>query len=151
MKSTLLLKYVSSVLAFSLALSAPSLQAADSPQKTSADTRYQVVFQVSDDDAKKWNLALNNVKNVQQDLGAANVDVEVVVYGPGIGMLKFDSAVANRVDDAVKAGVKIVACENTMKAQKLGKADMMSSIAYVPAGVIELIQKQKNGYAYIRP
>jgi intracellular sulfur oxidation DsrE/DsrF family protein len=38
-----------------------------------------------------------------------------------------------------------------MKAQKLGKADMMSSIEYVPAGVIEIIRKQNEGYAYIRP
>jgi hypothetical protein len=38
-----------------------------------------------------------------------------------------------------------------MKAQKLSKDDMLPSIDYVPAGVVELIKKQKAGYAYIRP
>jgi intracellular sulfur oxidation DsrE/DsrF family protein len=44
-----------------------------------------------------------------------------------------------------------VACENTMKAQKLVYADMLPKIGYVPAGVVELMKKQREGYAYIRP
>ena len=76
-------------------------------------------MQVSDADPAKWNLALNNARNIQTDLGAANVDIEVVAYGPGIGMLKADSVVGNRIDEALGAGVKVVACENTMRGQKL--------------------------------
>jgi hypothetical protein len=111
----------------------------------------KLVVQVSTGDPKDWNLALNNIKNVKQELGAKNVDIEIVAYGPGIGMLKIDTPVANRIDDAILTGVKIVACENTMKALKLTKDDMLASITYVPAGVIELMKKQKAGYAYIRP
>jgi intracellular sulfur oxidation DsrE/DsrF family protein len=114
-------------------------------------TRQKVVFQVSDADPAKWNLALNNARNVQQDLGAANVDIEVVAYGPGLGMLKLESTVANRVRDAMATGVKIVACENTMTNQKVTKADMLPSLGYVPAGVVQLMQRQREGYAYIRP
>ncbi len=111
----------------------------------------KVVFQVSDADPAKWNLTLNNVRNVQQDLGADKVEIEVVAYGPGIGMLKADAPIAQRVAEALGHNVKVVACENTMKAQKLTKADMQSNIGYVPAGVVELMQKQQQGYAYIRP
>ena len=113
--------------------------------------KQKVVFQVSDADPGKWNLALNNAKNIQTDLGAPNVDVEIVAYGPGIGMLKLDSTVGGRVDEATAAGVKVVACENTMKGQKLTRADMLNGIGYVPAGVVELMKKQQQGYAYIRP
>ena len=74
-------------------------------------------MQVSDGEPAKWNLALNNARNLQSDLGAANVEIEIVAYGPGIGMLKRDSTVATRVDEALTSGVKIVACENTMRAQ----------------------------------
>ena len=143
---------MAAVFALALSFASNGAQAVDAlaPQVTAE--KHKVVFQVSAGDPKIWNLALNNAKNVQQELGAKNVDVEIVVYGPGIGMLKFDSAVANRIDEAVKEdGVKIVACENTMKAQKLTRDDMLASAAYVPAGVIELMKKQKEGYAYIRP
>ena len=111
----------------------------------------KVVFQISDNDPGKWNLALNNVRNVQTELGADKVTAEIVVYGPGIGMLQGDSPVAQRVADAVSKGVKVVACENTMKAKKLAQSDMLPGIGYVPAGVIELMQRQGEGYAYIRP
>ena len=113
-------------------------------------SRDQVVFQVSSDDAKTWNLALNNAKNVQSAKGTA-AEVEIVVYGPGIGMLKADAVVANRVSEAVKSGVKVVACQNTMRGQKLTPADMNADIGYVPAGVIELMAKQQAGWSYIRP
>ena len=120
-------------------------------QAQQASTRGRVVMQVSDNDPAKWNLALNNAKNIQTDLGAANVDVEIVAYGPGINMLKADSVVGNRIDEALGAGVKVVACENTMRNQKLAKQDMLPKVDYVAAGVVELMQKQQQGWAYIRP
>jgi intracellular sulfur oxidation DsrE/DsrF family protein len=111
----------------------------------------RVVMQVSDADPGKWNLALNNARNLQADLGAANVEIEIVAYGPGIGMLKADSIVANRIADALSSGVKVVACENTMRGQKLVNDDMLGGIGYVGAGVVEIMQRQQQGWAYLRP
>jgi len=111
----------------------------------------RVVMQVSDNDPAKWNLALNNARNLQSDLGAANVDIEIVAYGPGIGMLKSESVVGNRVAEALGKGVSVSACENTMHGQKLAKADMLDGIGYVRAGVVEIMQKQQQGWAYLRP
>jgi hypothetical protein len=110
-----------------------------------------VVIQVSDGDPAKWNLALNNARNLQTDLGAANVDIEIVAYGPGIGMLRLDSPVANRIGEASVAGVKVLACENTMKGQKLARSDMLEGIGYVGAGVVEIMQRQQQGWSYLRP
>jgi hypothetical protein len=58
-----------------------------------AAKKTRVVVQVSEADPARWNLVLNNVKNLQDDLGAGNVEIEVVAYGPGIGMLKLDGAI----------------------------------------------------------
>jgi intracellular sulfur oxidation DsrE/DsrF family protein len=80
------------VLASALCLSAGAASAQGQPGATQ---RSRVVIQVSDAEPAKWNLALNNARNIQTDLGAANVDIEVVAYGPGIGMLKADSVVGN--------------------------------------------------------
>ena len=111
----------------------------------------KVVFQVSDADVARWNLTMNNVRNVQQDLGADKVMIEIVANGPGIGLLKLESPLAQRIADALGQRVHVVACENTMTAQKFTRADMLPNISYVPAGVVELMQKQQQGYAYIRP
>jgi hypothetical protein len=38
-----------------------------------------------------------------------------------------------------------------MTAMKLTKADMDPAIGYVPGGVIEIMKRQSEGWAYIRP
>lgn len=110
-----------------------------------------VVIQVSDDNSKTWSQALNVVKNVQAVYGKDKVKVEVVVFGLGSGLLKFDSTLANRVDDTLASGADVLMCENTMKGQKLAKADMHPKIAYVPAGVIEIVEKSRQGWTVVRP
>jgi hypothetical protein len=132
---------------------APSLTLAQSAPRQAAQKseRYKVVLQVSDADPAKWNLALNNARNVQEDLGKGNVDVEIVAYGPGLGMLKSDSKVADRLAQALDNNIGLMACENTMRNTKVTKADMYSGIHYVDAGVVHLMKRQREGWAYIRP
>ena len=137
------------IAAAGVAAAAACLPLVAGAQDTSKKTR--VVVQVSEADPARWNLALNNVRNLQEDLGADKVTVEVVAYGPGIGMLKMDSAVGLRISEALKSGVKVSACENTMRGQKLTRADMLPNVSYVPAGVVEIIQRQQDGWAYLRP
>jgi intracellular sulfur oxidation DsrE/DsrF family protein len=132
-------------------LAALTLVASPAFGQTAAVSANRVVMQVSDNDPGKWNLALNNARNLQADLGASNVEIEIVAYGPGIGMLKSDSVVGNRIGEALGSGVKVAACENTMRGQKLQKSDMFGGISYVGAGVVEIMQRQQQGWAYLRP
>lgn len=124
-------------------------KAAKAPAKKAA--HYRLVLQVSDADPGKWNLALNNAENVQQALGKANVTIEIVAYGPGIGMLKSDSKVADRLAQALDNNVVLDACQVTMRKQKLEKADMYPGISFVPAGVVHIMQRERQGWQYIRP
>ena len=133
-------------LAFATVALLPVAQAADA-----AASRHKVVFQVSDNDPAKWNLALNNIRNIQQDLGRENVEVELVAYGPGLNMLKLDSAVAARVAETLGNGAGILACENTMRGAKLTNTDLLPNIGFVKAGVTALMLRQREGWAYIRP
>ena len=116
-----------------------------------AAPKNRIVIQVSDNDPAKWNLALNNIRNIQQDLGRENVDIELIAYGPGLNMLKLDSTVAGRVAETLGNGAGIFACENTMRGQKLGKTDLLPNIGFVKAGVTALMMRQSEGWAYIRP
>jgi uncharacterized protein len=111
----------------------------------------KVVIQIADQDVQKWNQALGSARNIQNTLGRDTVDLEIIVHNQGITMLKGDSVVANRVADTLASGIKVVACEGTMKFVNLSRADMLPNIGYVPSGNIELIRKQQQGYAYIRP
>ena len=145
------LSVLSRVAVVALAVFVSAVCAAETGAQAVGAPKNRVVMQVSDGDPAKWNLALNNARNLQADLGAANVEIEIVAYGPGLGMLKRDSSVATRVDEALTSGVKIVGCENTMHAQKLAQADMLPAIGYVGAGVVEIMQRQQQGWSYLRP
>lgn len=112
--------------------------------------RNRALFQVTDNDPARWNMILNNMRNLREGVGAEAIEIELVAYGPGILMLKADSSVKQRLAEAAKDGVKIIACQNTMNGMKLVPADMLAEIGYVPAGVVEVFRKQQEGWAYIR-
>lgn len=131
-----------------LALLAPL---AGRAQGKAAAERYKVVLQVSDADPAKWNLALNNANNIQHDLGKENVAIEIVAYGPGLPMLKADSKVADRLAQALDSSIGLMACENTMRNTKVSKEQMYGGISYVDAGVVHIMKRQREGWAYIRP
>lgn len=124
---------------------------APAPSHAQAATRHRIVLQVSDADPAKWNLALNNARNVQTDLGAQNVDVEIVAYGPGLAMLRDDSKIAARLADALDKNIGLLACENTMRNTKVQRSDMYSGISYVDAGVVHIMKRQRESWAYVRP
>ena len=128
----------------------PALPALAQQQKKPA-AKQRVIFQVSDNDPGKWNLALNNARNVQADLGKDNVQIEIIAYGPGLDMLKAESKVADRLAGALDDSVGLIACENTMNNTKVTRAQMYEGIAYVQAGVTHIIKRQREGWAYIRP
>lgn len=110
-----------------------------------------VVLQVSENTPATWNLALNNAENIQEALGKDNVNIEIVAYGPGLNMLKFDSEVAPRLKKAEANGVGLMACGTTMKKTHVTEKDLASGVKVVPGGVIEIMNKQREGWAYIKP
>lgn len=116
-----------------------------------ATPRHRLVIQVSDNDEHRWNLVMSNVRNVQADLGKQNVEVEVVAYGPGLGMLKDDTSVANKIMDAMADGVRFTACGNTMRAQHVSADDLVKGVGIAPAGVVRIMERQEQGWSYLRP
>lgn len=119
----------------------------------SKPAKERVVLQVSDGNPATWQLTLNVVDNLRRGFAKRNVDAEIaiVAFGPGIQMLKDDTVVANRMRDTMKEGTQIVACENSMGRFKLTRENMLDKISYAEAGVIDIIEKQHQGWAVIRP
>jgi intracellular sulfur oxidation DsrE/DsrF family protein len=115
-----------------------------------APVREQAIFAVSDADPAKWNLTLGNIANALDGIGADKADIELVVYGPGITMLKKDSVVADRITALVGRGVRVVACQNSMRGFRIEAADLAPGVGVVPSGVVELIRREHAGYAYVR-
>ena len=134
------------VAAGAAALVAVALPAAAQSQPA----KNRALFQITDNDPARWNLILNNMANLRDGVGGEGAEIELVAYGPVLLMLKADSPVNERLAEALKSGVKINACQQTMRGMKFVPGDMVPDIGYVPSGVVEVMRKQQQGWAYIR-
>jgi hypothetical protein len=119
-----------------------------------ADDVHKLVIQVSTDDLKTQNMALNNAVNVQKELGIDNVIIEIVAYGPGLSMLTPKSSASTRVPSLAMQNITFSACGNTMHSieEKTGQPVMLvEGVQIVQAGVVRIMQLQEQGYSYVRP
>lgn len=115
---------------------------------------YRVIFHI--DDGQKWPAVLNNVRNLLKDWadGENQLEIEVLANGSAVRNLKrtgeavFD---ADRLKGLAEEGVQFVACNNSLKANKIAVEEVYDFIEVVPAGVSELVKKQHAGFAYIKP
>ncbi len=124
------------------------------PLKANSEVAHKVVIQVSTDDARTQKIALNNAVNLQKHYGVDNVAIEIVAYGPGLGLLTKKSAQSDRVESLALSDIKFSACGNTMKkmAKKSGNMPiLLEGVGEVPAGVARIMELQEQGYAYVRP
>jgi intracellular sulfur oxidation DsrE/DsrF family protein len=111
----------------------------------------KIVLQVSDGNTVTWNQALNVVGNLREAYGP-DTQIELVAFGQGINMLKFDSPVSSRLLEAQsKLGTKVYACENSMGRNKLTRSDMAPDVIYAKAGIEHIITRQREGWINVRP
>jgi len=115
--------------------------------------RYRLILQVSEDSLDKLNLALNNAKNAQKEFGPEAIEIEIVVFGGGVHTLKYytPTPLADKIRQATYNGIRIVVCENAMRTHHLRPSDMLQEVRYVKSGVAEIVEKQTQGWTYIRP
>jgi len=133
-------------LALALALACNALAADASPHKR------RVVLQVSDDDQETWEQALKLAENMLENAGGKDrIDIQIVAFSPGIGMVVNDSSVAGRVSKAAENGIQVRACAYTLGVRKLTPDKLAPGVKTVPFGALEIVDKQNEGWAYIKP
>jgi len=118
------------------------------------DIKNKLVIQVSTDDPRTQKIALNNAANLQKLYGMDNVVIEIVAYGPGLGLLTEKSGQASRVTSLALQDIHFSACGNTMQkvSKKTGEMPkLLEGVDQVTAGVARIMELQQQGYAYIRP
>lgn len=111
-----------------------------------------MIFHLDEDDDYRANLTFNNIENLLVDLGHDNVEIELVTYARGVNILrKNSSSYSNRIEKLISNGVNFAACSNTTRAMNLHAKDLIDGSVIVSSGIGELVQKQAQGWLYIRP
>lgn len=119
--------------------------------------KQKVVYHVNYKKEKRQIGALRNIQNHINAVGKDNLDIRVVMHGPGFTLLKRannDPNMQSKVVSLKKQGVKFNICANTIRGKKLNyKNDLfdVDQADIVPSGVAELAHLQAKGFTYIKP
>jgi hypothetical protein len=114
----------------------------------------KVIFHINE--FEKWETLLGNITNLLKDGGDEAVKVRVLMNGPSVKALS-DETLLQRMRELSDKGVRFTVCRNSLKALCgsgelcIDEKNLPEFLTVVPAGVTELIKRQTEGYAYIKP
>lgn len=138
-----------------IAAIAPNVAGAEtvlSDLQPSMDNPRRVVLALNTNDERAVNNLLFNVVNIQKFYGMENVELAVVGYGSGVrNFIRSESKVADRIQSLQIYDIQFIACGNTMDAIKKGRETLIEGVAWVQAGLPEIIERQLAGWVYIKP
>jgi intracellular sulfur oxidation DsrE/DsrF family protein len=121
--------------------------------KPAIDNPRQLVFGIPSGDIKEINRILSTVNNVMKFYRPENTEVVIVAYGQGLNSLlkKGDTNIRKRIEALMTYDVEFIACENTMRTLHIDKKDLLDDIGFATAGIVEIIERQLQGYIYAQP
>ncbi|MBI4686726.1 MAG: DsrE family protein [Nitrospirae bacterium] len=114
----------------------------------------KVLFHVNEPD--RWNVALGNITNLIKDVGEGNADIVVLANGPSVSAYA-DNEKLEVMKGLAEKGVKFLTCRNSLKKMCsdgtvcVTEEALLPFIGVVPAGITEIIKRQHDGYAYVKP
>ena len=115
--------------------------------QTSPAGKHKVVFHVAAPVG-----FFNNVNNIIDAFANdGGVQVMVVFNGQGLNMLvEAKSENETQLKAVADKGVKLAACQNSMRRLKVTTEDLFPFAMQVDSGVAELVRRQESGWAYIK-
>jgi len=117
------------------------------PQPTFDNPR-KVAIQLYDSELKKVNHNLSTIYNILKEYPSETLKVVVIAYGNGVRALKkdYDKKTLTRIESLMEYDVEFIVCKNTMETMKWIEDDFIEDASYVQAGIVELIERQIDGY-----
>jgi len=104
------------------------------------------------DEPEKWTLLVQNVRNLIQALEGRDRDVEILANSSAVAELAgAGSGRIPGIEELAAADVRLAACRNSLKALRIPESALPGYVVVVPVGVLEIIDRQAEGFAYIKP
>lgn len=108
-----------------------------------------VVIQANGKDAADFKRALILASNMHEEMPHAKF--ELIVFGPSVKLLTAFSDAVPLIQKIQSEGIQIIACGRSLKTENLNDADLTPNIKVEPFGAVWLVNRQKQGWQYIKP
>ncbi len=113
---------------------------------------YDLLVHVDLPDEARFAMALGNINNYLVALPGESCRIVLLANGGAAPFLASkDNAQTETIQKLAEAGVSFRVCANAMKKVPLTKEDLLPCTEVVPAGVVEIVRLQREGFAYIKP
>ena len=132
----------------------PCSRAQQVPLQDKPFAEHKIVLQLSDNDVRKQNLVISVANNLLKFYDPDKVAIEVVAFGPGIELLRTESAARKQVESLIAQGVRFDVCLNTVDTieRETGRRpEIMPAATPVQVGVGQILYLTENGYTLVRP
>lgn len=115
--------------------------------------KIKVVFHLDMDEETRLIMALNNISNLLKEVSIEDADIFLVANGVAVRLLSRERAAgyAQRIGNLSEAGVRFLACSNSLSTLDMSQDQLLEACQAVPAGIVELIRLQSEGCAYVKP
>jgi intracellular sulfur oxidation DsrE/DsrF family protein len=110
----------------------------------------KILFDLTSKDPEVHQATIRHVTAMSASYPEA--EFQVVMYGGGVFMVVPEqSSVTKEVQELVtRDNVRFVVCEMGLKRHQLQMSNLISGVGSVPDGILELVQKQRQGWGYIK-
>ena len=133
----------------------PSVTTEESLQEThrTMQAERKVVFHVDWGQEERLALVLENIKNLFKEVPPQQCRVCVLANGRAVKRFHKDNIREHAADmeKLHNLGVRFMASRNALAKNEIEKSDLFHVCEIVPSGILELIDLQAQGYAYIKP
>ena len=111
---------------------------------------YKIVFDITSKDTNVHKAVIRWCNEIIAAYPEAKL--EVVYYGQSLEMITLGkSVVANEISRlATENNVSFKVCAVAMKRWNIEKSQLLPGVSTVPDGIYEILQKQREGYGYIK-
>ena len=122
-----------------------------SDPQPSFDEPRRVAIQLYDSDLKKVDHNLSTIYNILKEYPEEALKVVVIAYGNGVRALMkdYDKNQLERIKSLMQYDVEFIVCKNTMETMNWTQKDFIEDLSYVQAGIVEVIERQIDGYVGI--
>lgn len=109
----------------------------------------KIVFQLTSADTMAHKALMKQLGNITSVEPLTKI--EVVCHGPGLDILRNDkSIVGQKINEFSAKGIVFNACEFSMKERNVSHEQILPGVAFVKAGIIYIVNKQNQGFNYIK-
>lgn len=144
--------FILSLVFLTLKLNAQKTSMEDFQIAKATHKSYQAMYVINESDKNKMDAVIRNIGNALEDPRLKNkLKIVLLAFGGGVEIFKKNNTYESQLLSLKDKGVVFLQCENTLKEKHISKDELYEFIHYTPSGNGEIILRQYEGWAIIKP